>query len=108
MTLSLPNPNEDEGQVTPVDVDIPISITITLFDALQERRTGNNFPPTVMPVARIRATLLRQRLFAGKWPSDSTIQANLDLISLVRDTSGLAPIADRVPTGGNIFECTTN
>ena len=69
VTPSLPDPREEEGEVTPGDADIPGSIARALLDALQERWTGNNLPPAVIPVARIRATQLRQCLLTGKEPS---------------------------------------
>ena len=49
---------EEEKDVTPGDADIPDSIAKALLDALQEKRTGNNLPPTVIPIARICAAHL--------------------------------------------------
>ena len=105
-TPSPPDPYEEEGELTHGDTDILDSITKALLDALQERRTRNNLPPAMIPVARIPATQLQQRLVTGNEPSESTIQATLDFISLGHDTSGSANLADKMSTVSHTLECT--
>ena len=83
--------------MTPGDADIPGSIVKALLDGLQEKRTGNNLPPATIPLARIRVTQLKQYLLTGREPSDNTVRATLELISLEQDTAGPANLADKVP-----------
>ena len=79
---SPPNPEKEEGEVTSSNADIPHSIARALLDALQEKRTGNDLPPTMISIARVRASQLQQCLVAGREPSEGINQATLDLISL--------------------------
>ena len=106
---SPPNFDEEEGEVTPSDADVHDSIAKALSDALQEKRAGNNFPPTMISVARIRATQRCQYLVtSGREPSNGTIQATLDLISLGQEPSGLTKVADKVFTVSHTLEYTSN
>ena len=73
-TLSTP---EEEKDVTPGDAEIPDSIAKALLDALQEELIGNSLPPTVIPMARIRAAQLTQCLMTGREPSDNTVTGDV-------------------------------
>ena len=105
---SPPNPEEEEGEVIPSDADIPHSIAKALLNALQRKRTGNNLPPTMISIARVRASQLQKCLVTGREPSEGTIQATLDLISLGQKPSGLTNLADKVSTVSHTLERTSN
>ena len=47
------------------DADIPDSIARALFDALQEKRTGNQLPATMIALARVGGAQLQQWLATG-------------------------------------------
>ena len=102
------NPDEVEDEGTPGDADIPDSIVRALLDALQEKWAGNNILRALTPLVRIRTTQLKQCLLTARDPSDSTIQATLELIYMEQDTPGPVNIVDKVSTVSHIFECTTN
>ena len=88
---------------------LPLVICVmTIHPYIKERRTGNNLPAAMISVARIRTTQLQWYLVTGKEPSESTIQATLDLISLGQDTSDLANLADKVSTVSHMLECASN
>ena len=61
-----------------------------------------------IPVARIHATQLQQCLVTGKKPSESIIQATLDLISLGHGTSDPVNLADKMLKVSHTLECTSN
>ena len=44
---------KEEGDVTLNDADIPDSIVRALFDVLQEKRTENQLPATMIALARV-------------------------------------------------------
>ena len=104
---SSPNTEKEEGEVTPSDdADIPDSIARALLDALQEKQTGNQLPATRILLARVRASQLQQA--TGKEPSEGTIQATLDLISLGQEPSRSISLADKVSTLSHTLEYTSN
>ena len=80
-------------------------LDIALFDALQKNRTENNFSLKMISVAPVRASQLEQCLVTGIEPSEGTIQATLDLISLGQEPSGLTHLADKVSTVSHTFKC---
>ena len=94
--------------MTSSDADIPDSIARALLDALKEKRTENELPSTMILIARVRASQLQQRLVTGREPSEGTIQATLDLISLGQEPSDLTNLADKVSTVSHTLECTSN
>ena len=102
------NPEKREGVVTPSDADIPDSIARALLNALQEKQTGNDLPPAVISIARVRAYQLQQCLVTGREPPEDTIQAPLDLISMGQEPSGLTNVADKVSTVSHTLEFTSN
>ena len=89
-------------------MDIPNSIATALLGALQEKRTGNELPATMISIARVRASQLPQCLVTGRELPKDTIQVTLDLISLGKEPSGLTNLADKVPTVSHTLECTVN
>ena len=107
-TTFSPNPEKEEGEVISSDADIPDTITRALLDALQEKWTGNQLPVTMISIACVRASQLQQCLVTGREPSEGTIQATLDLISLGQESSGLVNLADKVYTVSHALECTSN
>ena len=91
--------------MTPSDVDIPNSIARALLDALQEKRSGNQLPATMISLARVGAYQLQQCLPTGREPSEAT----LDLISLGQKPSGLINLADnKVSSVSHTLESTSN
>ena len=62
VTTSPPIPHKEEGEVTPSDADIRDSIARTLLDVLQEKRTGNQLPVTMISLARVGGPQLQQCL----------------------------------------------
>ena len=94
--------------MTPSDADTPDSIARALLDALQEKQTGNDLPPTMISIARVRASRLQQCLATGRESTEGTFQATLDLISLGQEPSGLTNVADKVSTVSHTLECTSN
>ena len=62
----------------------------------------------MISVAPVRASQLEQYLVTGREPSEGTIQATLDLISLGQESSGLTHLADKVSTVSHTFKCTSN
>ena len=65
VTTSPPRPVKEEGDVTLNDEDIPDSIARALFDALQEKRTGNQLPATMIALARVGGSQLQPWLATG-------------------------------------------
>ena len=59
VTTSVPSPDKEEGEVTPSDADTPDSIVRALLDALQEKRTENQLPATMISLARVGASQLQ-------------------------------------------------
>ena len=53
VTTSAPSPIKEEGDVTLNEADIPDNIPRALFDALQEKRTGNKLPAMRISLARV-------------------------------------------------------
>ena len=98
VTISAPSPDKGEGKVTPSDADIPDSIDRALLDALQEKRTWNQLPATLISMARVRASQLQRCLATGKKPAETTIQVTLAFISLGQEPSGSTTLADKVST----------
>ena len=105
---SPPNPEKEEGEMTSSNTNIPHSIARALLDALQEKRTGKDLPPTIISIACVRASQLQQYLVTGREPSEGTNQATLDLISLGQGPSGLTHLADKVSTVSHTLEYTSN
>ena len=78
-----PNPpNLEDGEVESGDADIPDSVARALFDALQEKRQGNQLPAAMAPLARVRASQLQQCVANGTEPQEAVIQATLDIIAM--------------------------
>ena len=84
--------------MTPSDADIPDSIARAPLNALQEKRTGNQLPATMISLARVRASQLQQCLAMG----------TIRFISLGQGPSGSINLADKVPTVNRTLECTSN
>ena len=72
-TKSSPNSEKEEGEVTCRHADIPDSIFRALLDAVHEKRTGNQFPATMISIARVRAYQLQQCLVTGRETPEGTI-----------------------------------
>ena len=97
-TTSPPSPDREEGEVTPSDAYIPDSIARALLDALQEKRTGNQLPATMVSRARVRASHLQQRLVTGREPTETTPQATLDIITVGQEPADSTTLTDKVST----------
>ena len=59
VTTSPPRPVKEEGDVTLNDTDILDSIARALFNALQEKLTGNQLPATMIALARVGGAQLQ-------------------------------------------------
>ena len=90
--------------MTPSDADIPDSIAKALLDVLQEKRTGNQLPVTLISMVRVRASQLQQCWVTGREPAKTTIQATLDLITLGQGPSGSSTLADKVSTESHTLD----
>ena len=98
VTTSPPIPEQEEGEVTPSDAGIPDSIARALLDALQEKRTGNQLPATMVSLARLRVSQIQRCLVTGREPTEAIIQATLDIISVGQGPAGSTTLADKVST----------
>ena len=76
--------------------DIPDSVARALLDALREKRHGNQLPPAMAPLARIRASQLQQCITNGTEPQETVIQAALDLIAMGQGPHDPVALADKV------------
>ena len=65
VTTSLHRPIKGECDVTLNDADISDSIARALLDAIQEKRTGNQLPATMMALARVGGAQLQPWLATG-------------------------------------------
>ena len=96
---SPPNPEKkEEGKATPSDADIPDSIARALLDALQEKRTGNNIPPTMILIARVRASQLQQCLGNGERTIRRYHSSDPGTLYLGQEPSGLTNLTRKVST----------
>ena len=93
---SPPSLDEEEGKVTTGDADIPDSIARALLDALQDKRRGNQLPAAMVPLARVRASQLHHCITKGNEPTETVIQATLDLIALGQGPADPLALADKV------------
>ena len=94
-----PNPSNldvEEGEVESGDADIPDSVARALLEALQEKRQGNQLPAAMAPLARVRASQLRQCVTNGTDPPEAVIQAALDLIAMGQGPPDPVALADKV------------
>ena len=96
VTTSTPSPDKEDGEVTLSDVDIPDSIARALLDALQAKRTGNQLPATMAPLARVRASQLQQCLVTDREPTEAIIQATLDMIAVGQGPADPSTLANKV------------
>ena len=62
----------------------------------------------MISVAPVKVSQLEQCLVPGREPSEGTIQATLDLISLGQEPSVLTHLADKVSIVSHTFKCTSN
>ena len=80
------------------DADIPDSIARALLDALQEKRTENQLPVTMVSLARVRASQLQPCLVTGREPTEGIIQATLDIIAVGQGPVDPTTLANKVST----------
>ena len=66
VTTFQPRSVKEEGDVTLNDAYIPDSIATALFDALQEKRTGNQLLATMIVLARLGGAQLQLSLVTGE------------------------------------------